>query len=153
MRTVSKYTLAMVLILVSMHTAQAWTGNDVKNAGAIVVLGQRLPCRDEPARKSAKKRTCSRTVRGSELPGRVKNRRWPEPGDFTCESEVYRDSRGKPLVTLTCTKFLYGCDQHVRSHRTETHDAFDRRTIRVCDHSLPEQRQRLETGLDFQLFG
>lgn len=109
MKVASTHALATFLILGSMHSAQAWTGNDVQRAGAIVVLGQRLPCRDEPGRKpTTTKRICSRTVRSSELPGQAMNRRWPEPGDFTCESEVYRDSRGRPVVTLACTKFFYG---------------------------------------------
>jgi hypothetical protein len=41
--------LATHLILASTHGALAWTGNDVRNVGAIIVLGQRLICQDQPA--------------------------------------------------------------------------------------------------------
>jgi hypothetical protein len=116
MKVVSKVTLATILILAPMHSSQAWTGNDVRNAGAIIVLGQRLTCRDEPTGMTfpsnppspEMKRICSRTVRGSELPGQVKNRRWSTTGGYACESEVYRDERGGPLVKLACKKTFAG---------------------------------------------
>jgi len=111
-----KLTLATFLILALTHSSQAWTGDDVRNAGAIIVLGQRLICQDQPAGVwgntpkhgwKTTKRTCSKMVRGSEMPlGQIRNRRWRGPGDFTCESEVSRDPRGAPLVALICTKFF-----------------------------------------------
>lgn len=67
MKIFSEHPLATFLIRASMHSAQTWTGKDVQRAGAIVVLGQRLPCRDDPGRKPATKRICATTVRSSEL--------------------------------------------------------------------------------------
>lgn len=115
MNVVAKVTLATILLVSSAHGSLAWTGNDVRNAGAIVVLGQRLTCRDEPAgtaiitnpSQKLLNRICSRTLRGSEVPGQVKNRSWRTSGGFTCESEVYRDAQGGPLIKLTCMKLVY----------------------------------------------